>query len=81
MDPSQHLCPGSLAIRQPTPEDLKCRQCGSEVEIWSDELKAKCPNCGTLVTRDIPPSCIDWCKWAEECVGTEAYTRLKGQGS
>jgi hypothetical protein len=51
------------------------------VEIWSDEMKAKCPNCGALASRDIPPSCIDWCKWGEECVGTEAYERLRRTSS
>ena len=81
MDPSQRFCPGSLAIRQPTPEDLVCIQCGAEVEIWSDELKAQCPSCGAEATRNVAPSCIDWCKWAEQCIGSDAYQRLKGQGS
>lgn len=80
MDTGNRFCPGSLAIRQPTPEDLRCHQCGTEVEIWSDEMKAKCQHCGASVSRDIPPSCIDWCKWAEECIGTETYERLKGEG-
>jgi predicted RNA-binding Zn-ribbon protein involved in translation (DUF1610 family) len=83
MDASQHFCPGSIGLRQPKPEDVQCHTCGREVELWSDEIKARCPGCGALLTRDVPPSCIDWCKWAEQCVGTETYERMRdreGQG-
>ena len=79
MDLGQRFCPGSLATRQPKPRDLECHRCEAEVEIWSDEIKVRCPNCSALVTCDVPPSCIDWCKWAEECIGSETYERLKRQ--
>ena len=70
-------CPGAINIREATPEDIDCPQCGEEVEIWSDELIAKCSHCGASVSRDQGPSCIDWCNFAEECIGTEKYQRLK----
>ena len=79
MDASQRFCPGSIGLRQPKPEEVPCHRCSEEVEIWSDEIKARCPSCGALVTRDVPPSCIDWCKWAEQCVGTEIYDRMRGR--
>ena len=72
------FCPGSSHLRNPMPESVDCPHCGSDVEIWTDELKARCPNCGNTVYRERLPSCIDWCRYAEECVGPEIYRRLKG---
>jgi len=70
-------CPGSCDIREPRPEFVNCPDCGREVEIWTDELKAKCPGCGSKVFRAQQASCIDWCPHAKECVGPEVYERLK----
>ena len=70
-------CPGAVNIREVTPEEITCPQCGEEVEIWSDELTARCTHCGARVSREQGPSCIDWCAFAEECIGTEKYSRLK----
>ncbi|MBI2852799.1 MAG: hemerythrin domain-containing protein [Chloroflexi bacterium] len=70
-------CPGSKAIRNPVPENISCPNCGYEVEIWTDEIKATCPKCKTKVFREAQVSCIDWCPYAKECVGPEVYERLK----
>lgn len=70
-------CPGSRAIREPMPEYIECPNCSTEVEIWTDELKATCPKCGEKVYRAQQASCIDWCPYAKECVGPEVYERLK----
>lgn len=70
-------CPGSRTIREPRPEYINCPDCGREVEIWTDELKATCPGCGNKVFRAQQPSCIDWCPYAKECVGPEVYERLR----
>ncbi len=70
-------CPGSRTIREPRPEYINCPECGREVEIWTDELKATCPGCGNKVFRAQQASCIDWCPQAKECVGPEAYERLR----
>lgn len=69
-------CPGARLIREPTPETINCPNCGAEVEIWSDELVARCPNCLKLVPRRQGASCLDWCPHAAECVGAEKYRRL-----
>ena len=69
-------CPGSRTIREPRPEYMTCSNCGKEVEIWTDELKATCRNCGTKVYRAQQASCIEWCPHAKECVGPEVYERL-----
>ena len=55
---------------------MNCPNCGKEVEIWTDELKATCRNCGKKVYRAQQASCIEWCPHAKECVGPEVYERL-----
>jgi anaerobic ribonucleoside-triphosphate reductase len=78
----KNSCPGSIEIRQPKPEEIKCRKCGASVEIWSDETEAKCRECGQVNSRILGPSCIDWCAFAKECVGEDKYKKLKsGQNS
>lgn len=44
----------------------KCSNCDYEVEIFSDEVKRKCPRCGKFVFAR-GASCLDWCPAAEEC--------------
>jgi DNA-directed RNA polymerase subunit RPC12/RpoP len=56
----------------------KCQNCGKEVEIFSDEQRVKCPQCGEKVYRDKTPSCIEWCAKARECLGEERWQALKG---
>lgn len=70
-------CPGSAEIKRPSPEYLKCHKCGAEVEIWSDELEAKCEECGAVTSRERKNVCIDWCSYAEECIGEEKYKTWK----
>jgi predicted RNA-binding Zn-ribbon protein involved in translation (DUF1610 family) len=67
-------CPGQDK-RNIKAETLKCSQCGYAVEIFSDEVKISCPKCKNLICRERLPSCVDWCKYARECVGEEAYKR------
>lgn len=67
------VCPGSKFMRQPKPEQFPCPKCGSEVEIWSDEISGKCGSCGTTVVRDGTMSCIEWCAMAKDCVGDDVY--------
>jgi HD superfamily phosphodiesterase len=63
-------------IRQPKPEMFDCPKCGSEVEIWTDELKGTCSNCSTVVLRYQDQSCLEWCKLAVNCVGEKAYNNF-----
>jgi DNA-directed RNA polymerase subunit RPC12/RpoP len=67
------VCPGSKKMRSPTPESLKCRCCGYEVEIWSDELRVECPHCKSPVMRKGLSSCLDWCKMGKQCVGEAVF--------
>ncbi|MCL5408531.1 MAG: HD domain-containing protein [Candidatus Omnitrophica bacterium] len=66
-------CPGSIGLRQPKPEEIKCPSCGTEVEIWTDEVKVICPDCKSLIRREIDLSCLEWCKYGKECVGQQVY--------
>ena len=71
-------CPGQ-DMRNLRVELYKCPNCGAEVEIFSDELKAKCPKCGQKVYRDRVPSCIEWCAMARQCLGEERWKQLTGK--
>lgn len=62
-------CPGSGKFKQPEPQAIKCRFCGRETEIWSDESQTKCDKCKKVVARELGQSCLDWCKHARECMG------------
>ena len=68
-------CPGAARIREPIPEFFECPQCGAEVEIWTHENSRKCDECGYEVFKEHVPSCIEWCKYAVQCVGEAAYER------
>lgn len=68
-------CPGSQSFSQPHPENMKCPFCAADIEIWSDEIKATCPNCKKVVIREEGQSCLDWCRYAKECVGDQIYDK------
>ncbi len=56
----------------------KCPSCGTEVEMFSDELRVRCPQCKTMVEQKEVPSCIEWCASAKECLGEERWKAMKG---
>jgi DNA-directed RNA polymerase subunit RPC12/RpoP len=68
-------CPGSQKFRQPEPKDIICPYCKTEAEIWTDEGEIVCPNCKNKIARSARQSCLDWCRYARECVGDEIYNR------
>lgn len=70
-------CPGSVAFSQPTIELVRCQQCGQDAEVWSDEAEGTCPGCGKDVVRTNKQSCVDWCKYARECLGDEKYRKYQ----
>ena len=55
-----------------------CPNCGTDVEMFSDELRARCHKCGDFVYKEKTPSCIDWCAYAKECIGVEQWNALRG---
>ena len=66
-------CPGAKNLRQPEPQNITCLFCNYDLEIWTDEIKVKCPHCQKTVIRRQASSCLDWCKYAKECVGDTVY--------
>jgi len=71
-------CPGSANLRTPTLTIRKCPQCGEEVEVFSNDVSVKCGICGFVVYNETL-SCVQWCKYAKECVGEEAYNKIMAQ--
>jgi phage FluMu protein Com len=69
-------CPGQ-DDRNIKLDTIRCPDCGYKIEIFSDELKVRCPKCKNLACRDKLPSCVDWCKSARECIGEEKWQQLK----
>jgi protein-tyrosine-phosphatase len=69
-------CPGAVGVRTPTIITKKCPECGREVEIFSNEMQTRCTKCGFTIYNDLE-SCVQWCKYAVECVGEEVYKKLK----
>lgn len=67
-----YKCPGQDK-RNITAELIKCSKCGYEKEIFSDEIRSKCPKCQNVSYREVLPTCVDWCGHAKECVGSEVY--------
>ena len=53
-----------------------CSNCGTEVEMFSDELRIRCYKCKEFVYKETTPSCIDWCGSAKECLGVERWNAL-----
>ena len=73
-------CPGQ-DTRRLTVEIHRCPACRAEVEIFSDEVRAVCHNCGEKVYRETTPSCVQWCASARKCLGEERWRELGQQMS
>ncbi|HOV67068.1 MAG TPA: hypothetical protein PLI31_01760 [Methanoregulaceae archaeon] len=68
-------CPGAAQIRTPTLEIRHCPRCGEEIEVFSNDRRGVCSACGFEILNDIQ-SCVQWCRYARECLGDEVYGRL-----
>jgi ribosomal protein S27E len=55
-------CSGATAFSQPKIEVVPCPDCGTDVEVWSDEATGQCPSCSRTVIRTATQSCVDWCR-------------------
>ncbi len=61
--------------RTPTLEEKVCPQCGNTIEIFSTDTQVTCDVCGFIAYND-SLSCVQWCKYARQCVGDEIYERM-----
>lgn len=66
-----------MSFTQPKIELVRCPHCGEDAEVWSDEADGKCGKCGKTVCRTTTQSCIDWCKYASECLGADEHKRYQ----
>lgn len=69
-------CPGQDA-RKLTVCFYPCPSCGYKVEMFSDEMRRKCPKCKEIVHRDALPTCIQWCGAAKDCIGEAKWEEVK----
>lgn len=60
---------------EPKPIEKKCPCCGTDIEIWTIDTDALCPNCGFKIYNDTL-NCVQWCKYAKQCVGEAMYNRM-----
>ena len=61
--------------RTPVILEKTCPQCGHEIEMFSTDTQATCEHCG-FVTYNDTLSCVQWCKYARQCVGDEMYEQM-----
>jgi NADH pyrophosphatase NudC (nudix superfamily) len=71
----QSKCPGQDSRNLSVSIHI-CPQCGKEVEMFSDEMRIKCPSCKARVEKKTVPSCIQWCKEAKRCLGPERWEKV-----
>ncbi len=61
--------------RTPTIIEKTCPNCGAMIELFSIDTEMACERCGFVVYNDTL-SCVQWCKYAEKCVGPELYAHM-----
>jgi len=50
--------------------EVKCPNCGKEVEFFKDDTMRKCPHCGhKFLNPKMDFGCAAYCQYAEQCLG------------
>lgn len=52
-----------------------CPHCGNVIELFSVDTEVTCDRCGFVAYNDTL-SCVQWCKYAKQCVGEEMYNAM-----
>ena len=52
-----------------------CPHCGNIIELFSVDTEVACDRCGFVAYND-SLSCVQWCKYAKQCVGAEMYEAM-----
>ena len=52
-----------------------CPHCGNIIELFSVDTEVACDKCGFVAFNDTL-SCVQWCKYAKQCVGEEMYEAM-----
>ena len=51
--------------------EVKCPECGSQVEFYKDDTTRKCQKCGhRFVNPKMDFGCAAYCQFAEQCIGS-----------
>ena len=61
--------------RTPTIHEKICPVCGNVIELFSIDTQMPCEHCGFVAYNDTL-SCVQWCKYAKQCVGEEMYNHM-----
>ncbi len=60
---SQYWKPGAIF-------NVKCPECGTEVEFFKDDTTRKCSKCGhRFLNPHLDFGCASYCQYAEQCIG------------
>lgn len=77
----EHFCPGSASLRKDITLTIKtCPHCGADVELFSIDKRVACDQCGFVVYNSIQ-SCVQWCSYAEQCMGPEVVAQFRAKPS
>ena len=52
-----------------------CPHCGNIIELFSVDTEVACDKCGFVAYKDTL-SCVQWCKYAKQCVGEKMYESM-----
>ena len=52
-----------------------CPKCGNIIELFSVDTEVACDKCGFVAYNDTL-SCVQWCKYAKQCVGEQMYESM-----
>ena len=55
--------------------ERECPNCGNIIELFSVDTEVACDKCGFVAYNDTL-SCVQWCKYAKQCVGEEMYEAM-----
>jgi HD superfamily phosphodiesterase len=68
---SQYWKPGAVF-------EVKCPECGNEVEFFKDDPTRKCRQCGhRFLNPNLDFGCASYCQYAEQCIGNLPPALLK----
>lgn len=73
-------CPGqdSQYWKPESVFDVKCPECGNEVEFFKDDPTRKCRKCGhRFLNPNLDFGCASYCQYAEQCIGNLPPELLK----
>lgn len=51
--------------------EVRCPECGNNIEFFKDEARRRCPSCGyRMINPQMDLGCAAYCPYAAQCLGT-----------